>query len=82
MANMVMANIKIDMSELRDSINDTTSFFYTILRDHMVSGDIEKILGEIEKYRDQEKVYSNDHLAVYSSHLACRLLGIDPEKIK
>ena len=49
------------------------SFFYSLMRDHMLPGDVENIVRLIEKEDGQEIVYSNGYLAKYAMYLSARL---------
>jgi hypothetical protein len=57
-----------------DSFKDNdplTSLFYSLIRDHMPAGDVEKLVCDAEK--EQETTYSNVDMARYAKKLADRL---------
>lgn len=54
------------------------SFLYSLMRDHVTPGDIEKLVQEAS---EPEVYYTNGFLALYAEHLAKRL-GDSPQKVK
>lgn len=47
-------------------------FLYLLMRDTAVPGEVERLVGEIEK--GYNPVFSNGHLADYAAELAARLM--------
>lgn len=56
------------------------SFLYSLMRDHLATGEVEKLVLECEEYADQEILYTNGWLAQYATNLANRLRAAFGEK--
>lgn len=62
--------------------NNLISFLYSLMRDYLPTGTIEKIVQEIEnKDLNQPADYSNGWLALYAENIANRLKNISPKPI-
>lgn len=64
-------NLKIRSGNF-SSHNKLTSFLYELMRDHVLPGDIEKIMNSCSQ---QECHYTNGWLAQYAEDIALRLEG-------
>lgn len=53
--------------------NKLTSFLYSLMRDYILPGTLEKLVQEEEKITT-EIIYSNKHLAAYAEEISKRLL--------
>lgn len=53
-----------------------TDFLYTLLRDKLPAGEIERLVIEhVERQGEEESIYSNPFLAGYADELATRILN-------
>ena len=57
-----------------------TNFLYTLMRDHLPTGMVEKLVLQIEEEQTKQPIiYCNGWLAEYSNYLALRLIS-SPER--
>ncbi len=53
-----------------------TNFLYTLMRDHLTPGVVEKLVLQIEEEQTKQPItYTNGWLAAYSNYLALRLIS-------
>jgi hypothetical protein len=65
-----------DLRKDSGGIKDTSklvSFLYQLMRDNLPTGDVEKIMTEIDKEQGKEIRYTNGWLAQYAKNIAKRL---------
>lgn len=58
-------------------MNQLTMFFYLLLRDSLIVGEVEKLVKQVEKVETAE--FSNPHLRNYSMQLASRVLNMSSQ---
>lgn len=63
--------IQLRKGECFKSSDPLVSFLYSLLRDYLPAGDVEKLTLDAE--RPQEVEYSNRYLAEYATDIAFRL---------
>jgi len=54
--------------------NSIQSFFYTLMRDYLTPGEVEKIVQDIEKENSKDIIYTNKYLAKYADNISKRLM--------
>lgn len=65
--------LRIDSGEVNSS-DPLVAFLYLLIRDHIVSGDIESIMKEIENTTEDKYVFTNGFIASYAKNIKERLV--------
>lgn len=63
-----------EYKDCNDALKKLTCFMFLIIRDHVPTGAISKILSDIGDIKDVEVVYDNKYLKTLSEDYAKRLL--------
>ncbi len=65
-----------NLFERSGSVSDDdvlVAFLYTLMRDHVVPGVIERIVNDVYNFKDHKVEYANGYLAQYAQDVASRL---------
>jgi hypothetical protein len=60
-----------------------TNFLYTLMRDHLPTGTVERLVLQIEEEQTKQPItYTNGWLAAYSNYLALRLISTPDRELR